>query len=190
MDSLRRSLRERRRALDGAERAATAAAVAAQVRPLLEAARTLGAYVAMGGEVDPSPVVEWAWERSVPVFVPKVMAGSAMVFAPLTRDGECRPGPFGVPEPVLSAPIQAAGRLSAVLVPLVAFDRRGTRLGTGAGFYDRAFAFRRNQPRGSAPLLVGLAYAWQEVENLERRTWDVPLDLIVTDREVIHARTD
>ena len=95
-----------------------------------------------------------------------------------------------MPEPTADKPVRAPGRLGTVLVPLVAFDRRGTRLGTGAGFYDRAFAFRLDQPRGSAPVLIGLAYSWQELPAIERRPWDVPLDYIITEREVIRARFD
>jgi 5-formyltetrahydrofolate cyclo-ligase len=187
VDADRRSLRERRRALDPAVQASVSRAVGDLVRPLLAGAASIGAYVAVGGEVDPTSVVEWAWQRAVPVYVPKVTVGRSMVFAPWARGAERRPGAFGIPEPTTDAPVRAPGRLSAVLVPLVAFDRRGTRLGTGAGFYDRAFAFRLDQPRGSEPLLIGLAYAWQELPEIERRSWDVPLDYIVTEGEVIRA---
>jgi 5-formyltetrahydrofolate cyclo-ligase len=139
------------------------------------------------GEVDPAPLVEWAWSVPVPVFVPRLTVGRSMVFAAWKPGAPTRLGAFGIPEPALEAPVRAAGRLGAVLVPLVAFDRTGTRLGTGAGYYDRTFEFRRHQPRGTAPLLIGLAYAWQEAPVVERRAWDIPLDYIVTDVEVIRA---
>ena len=157
---------------------------------MLDEASSIGAYVAVRGEIDPAPLVEWAWTRSTPVFVPRVTAGRTMVFAQWQPGSEHRVGAFGIPEPGHHARIRAAGRLAAVLVPVVAFDRRGSRLGMGAGFYDRTFEFRRHQPRGSAPVLIGLAYAWQEVEALERQSWDIPLDYIVTETEVIRARTD
>ena len=94
--------------------------------------------------------------------------------------------------PVLSVstsrcPPRAASRshrLDVVLVPLVAFDRRGTRLGHGAGYYDAAFAFR-HRSRRTRPVLVGLAHAFQEVDHIDEREWDVPLDVVVTDRAVI-----
>jgi 5-formyltetrahydrofolate cyclo-ligase len=178
----------KRRALDDDARREGAAAVAARAKPLLERATSVGAYVAVRGEVDPAPLVEWAWSVPVPVFVPRLTAGRAMVFAAWNPGAPTQAGEHGIPEPPAEATIRAAGRIDAVLVPLVAFDRTGTRLGTGEGYYDRAFEFRRHQPRGTAPLLIGLAYAWQEVDVVERRAWDIPLDYIVTDAEVIQAR--
>ncbi|HEX7097485.1 MAG TPA: 5-formyltetrahydrofolate cyclo-ligase [Acidimicrobiales bacterium] len=187
MEVLRRSMRDRRRALDEATRSHAARSVARLALPLLDGVRTLGAYVAVGGEVDPAPIIEVAWQRGITVFVPRITAGYSMVFGEWKRDAPKRPGRFGVPEPDYDAVVRPASRLDAVLVPLVAFDRAGTRLGTGAGFYDRAFAFRLGQPRGSRPILVGLAYRWQESAHLERRPWDVPLDYVVTDGELVHC---
>jgi 5-formyltetrahydrofolate cyclo-ligase len=68
-----------------------------------------------------------------------------------------------------------------VLVPLVAFDVHGMRLGMGGGYYDRSFAFRMTEGYASKPALVGLAYEIQKVAALEQRAWDVPLDGIVTE---------
>jgi len=67
-----------------------------------------------------------------------------------------------------------------VLVPLVAFDDAGNRLGMGAGYYDRSFAFRRAAP--SPPLLVGVGYEFQRVPALAAQPWDVPLDAVLTER--------
>jgi 5-formyltetrahydrofolate cyclo-ligase len=91
---------------------------------------------------------------------------------------------FGIEEPQPGAQTVAPTRLDVVCVPLVAFDRRGTRLGHGAGYYDATFAFRC-APRRRRPVLVGLAHAVQEVDELDRQPWDVPLDLVVTESEVI-----
>lgn len=187
VDQLRHTIRGRRRALDAAERDAAARAIAERARPLLADTTALGAYVAVAGEADPAPIVAEAWKRGIAVFVPRITAGSSMVFGEWRPDAIATRGLYGVPEPPTDASIRPAARLDTVLVPLVAFDRSGTRLGTGAGFYDRAFAFRLKQPRGSRPVLVGIAYHWQEAPVLERRPWDVPLDAVVTDREVIHC---
>jgi 5-formyltetrahydrofolate cyclo-ligase len=72
-----------------------------------------------------------------------------------------------------------------VLVPLVGFDRRGNRLGSGGGWYDRSFAFLRDVPRPARPILVGIGYHFQEVEKLDAQPWDIPMDFIATDRELI-----
>jgi 5-formyltetrahydrofolate cyclo-ligase len=95
---------------------------------------------------------------------------------------------FGIDEPAPAARTVAATRLDVVCVPLIAFDRTGTRLGHGAGYYDSTFAFRG--PRRTRPLLVGLAHAFQCVPHLDRQPWDVPLDLVVTDDEIIDCRSD
>lgn len=190
VEQLRRTIRSRRHALDAAERDAASRAIAQRALPFLADIDALGAYVAVSGEVDPAPIVTAAWQRGIAVFVPRITAGRSMVFGAWRPGAVPARGLFGVPEPPTDAVIRAASRLDVVLVPLVAFDRTGTRLGTGAGFYDRAFAFRLTQPRGSRPMLVGLAYHWQEAPGLERRPWDVPLDAVVTDREVIHCTPD
>jgi 5-formyltetrahydrofolate cyclo-ligase len=68
------------------------------------------------------------------------------------------------------------------LAPLVAFDRNGTRLGMGGGYYDRAFAFLRAPADGGRrPVLLGLGYEFQKVAELIRQPWDVPLDAAVTE---------
>src|SRR5687767_13746260 len=93
---------------------------------------------------------------------------------------------FGIPEPTgrRCAPQQ----LDLVLLPLVAFDRRGARLGMGGGFYDRTFAFLRVAGRRK-PRLVGLAHHFQEVAQLPREPWDVPLAAIVTERGWVSVKT-
>jgi 5-formyltetrahydrofolate cyclo-ligase len=75
--------------------------------------------------------------------------------------------------------------LELVLVPLLGFDRRGRRLGYGGGYYDRSFAFLKAGARPREPLLVGVAYAFQEVPQLRAEPWDVTLDFIATEHELI-----
>ena len=65
-----------------------------------------------------------------------------------------------------------------MFLPLVGFDRSGVRLGTGGGYYDRAFAFRRWRQAWHAPRLVGLAYAFQEVEHIAPAAHDVRMDAV------------
>ena len=70
-------------------------------------------------------------------------------------------------------------------MPLTAFDRTGTRLGTGFGYYDKTFAFTKNQPLYTKPKLYGLAYAFQEIRNIPRMQWDVPMHGVITEQGVI-----
>ena len=75
-------------------------------------------------------------------------------------------------------------------MPLLAFDRRGNRLGYGGGYYDRSFAFLKDQLRPTEPLLVGIAYDFQELPEIAPERWDIALDFIATDRELIDCRAD
>ncbi len=73
-----------------------------------------------------------------------------------------------------------------MLLPLLGFDRRGGRLGMGGGYYDRAFAFRRDRP--APPRLVGIGFACQELPDLAAESWDVALDAVATEAAYLPIR--
>ena len=75
-----------------------------------------------------------------------------------------------------------------LIVPLLAFDRRGYRLGYGGGFYDRSFAYLLRHTRWLRPRLIGLAYDFQHQRRLPSQTWDVPLQAIATDQHLYLSR--
>jgi 5-formyltetrahydrofolate cyclo-ligase len=77
-----------------------------------------------------------------------------------------------------------ARELDLILLPLVAFDESGQRLGMGGGFFDRSLAFLAWRQHWRKPHLIGLAYDFQKVAALPREPWDVPLDAVVTDQNV------
>ena len=79
---------------------------------------------------------------------------------------------------------RAVRNLDLVLLPLVAVDANGTRLGTGAGFYDRCLQHLRAGRRWRRPKLIGLGYEFQRVAGLAARTWDVPLDALLTEKDL------
>lgn len=90
---------------------------------------------------------------------------------------------FGIPEPALSADAACSLQgLGLVLMPLVAFDDQGNRLGMGGGYYDRTFAYLRGRRHWRVPPLVGVAYECQRLSALPTRTWDIPLRGVVTER--------
>ncbi len=89
---------------------------------------------------------------------------------------------YGITEPDPdSTQLVCRGRLDLVLVPLVAFDGNGNRLGMGAGYYDRTFHFLRHRRHWLKPRLVGLAFDMQRVADLQPAAWDVPLNAVVTE---------
>jgi 5-formyltetrahydrofolate cyclo-ligase len=102
-----------------------------------------------------------------------------MRFAPLRAHGCLRRSALGLPQPVRNRPQRTARRLQLIVLPLLGFDGRGQRLGNGGGWYDRALAAPR---QGRRPLLVGYAFANQEMDRIPAEPWDVRLDAVVTER--------
>lgn len=162
---------------DGPIAAAGAARVADGWSVLVGIGAVAG-YVAVDGELDPGPLLASLSGRGARVHLP-VLDGDALRFGPVDEMTELADNRFGIPEPTGVDPVDG-GDLDVVLVPLVAVDPRGNRLGFGAGFYDRTFAFLRSATRPARPLLVGLAHDLQVVDALDPSPWDVPLDAVLT----------
>ncbi|MGR3757720.1 MAG: 5-formyltetrahydrofolate cyclo-ligase [Tranquillimonas sp.] len=140
--------------------------------------RPLAGYMAMRDEIDPISAMAQAAEAG-PVGVPVIEGrGRPLTFHRWRSDAPMRPGPFGARVPQEGEAMEP----QVLIVPLLAFDRRGMRLGYGGGFYDRTLAALR--ARGPV-LAVGFAFAAQEVEAVPIEETDQPLDLIVTERGVL-----
>jgi 5-formyltetrahydrofolate cyclo-ligase len=106
-----------------------------------------------------------------------------MEFRRYSPDTRLRPNRYGIDEPERGASTRiAVRRLDLVLVPLVAVDPHGTRMGTGAGFYDRCLQHLRAGRNWRRPKLIGLGYEFQRVAALAARSWDVPLDALLTEK--------
>ena len=172
---------------DALQRASAAANALLIGLPSVIAATRLALYRPVRGEIEVDAIAQWAWQSGRRVYLPVTAPPRSMTFARWQWGDQLTKSGFGIDEPLATARRVAPHRLDVVIVPLVAFDRAGTRLGHGAGYYDATFAFRA-AARRRKPLLVGVAHAFQEVETIERRGWDVPLDLVVTESEVIDCR--
>ena len=186
-DELRRSLRQRRASVGQAQRAAAAAAAASLLDSLPDWAqcRRLGLYQSGSEEFDCAPIAALARERGMALYLPVMEAHSQLSFAPWDDGDELTVNRYGIAEPDTGAARIAVSALDLVLVPLVGWDRRGGRLGMGGGYYDRALAV------AVRPTLVGLAYAAQEVACVPMDSWDIPLDYVLTERELVSvARGD
>jgi 5-formyltetrahydrofolate cyclo-ligase len=187
--ALRAQLRLVRRQLPAAQRITTAQAIAAHLfeLPQLQQARHVAGYWAVDGEVGLHALLV-----GQPAFVyclPCLRDDKRLEFAPWRSGDPLVTNRYGIPEPETTARIDPAA-LDVVLLPLVGFDRRGARLGSGAGYYDRTFAFLQQTPRPVHPLLVGVAHALQEVDALPVEPWDVPLDYIVTERGLMRSERE
>ena len=183
---IRRRLRAQRAALDAPTRMAAADAIARGFRDhpdLFGHPGYVAGYWAVGGEV-PLHVLQLRLFPGQVWCLPLLgdgPGGAALSFAPWRQGDPLVTNRFGIPEPDIAAPSRLPPQeLHVVLVPLVAFDDAGNRLGMGAGYYDRSFAFRRAAP--APPYLVGVGYEFQRVPALAAQPWDVPLDAVLTER--------
>jgi 5-formyltetrahydrofolate cyclo-ligase len=146
-------------------------------------------YAALPWELDAAPLIALAASRGCRIFLPRIdrrRASGGMRFVPMR--GPLQYNRLGIAEPQGSAALGARW-LDVVFLPLVGFDRSGVRLGTGGGFYDRAFAFRHLRRVWHAPRLVGLAYAFQEVASIGAAPHDVLMDAVVTEEGIIRCTT-
>jgi 5-formyltetrahydrofolate cyclo-ligase len=143
----------------------------------------------MPQELGTAPLIELARERGCEIFLPRItsMRGRRMRFVPLNP--RARQHSFGMIEPVGHEWI-GARFLDTIFVAGVGFDRHGARLGHGAGFYDRALAFRQLRKQWHGPRLVGLAYSFQVVPRIPVTAYDVFMDCIVTDRGIDELLAD
>lgn len=144
-------------------------------------------YIAHDSEIDPTLLIDLAHSQNKICYLPALATNDLkhLVMVRYEPDDTLIKNRYGIPEPIQDEhKIVGPEKLELVLVPLVAFDKTGTRLGMGVGYYDRTFAFL-NQPNHTRhPQLVGLAYDFQQLDHLEREAWDVGLDWIVTDEEI------
>jgi len=181
---LRAELRARRRDLDPDTRADAAFAIAHHVSAWLARTRCprIAAYCAADGEADPGPAMAAARALRRTLYLPVLdpLRAGGMAFVRTEAGDPLHPNRFGIPEPQGGEAVRAAF-LDLVLVPLVAYDGTGHRLGMGAGYYDRCFAFRHARGAWCKPRLIGVAFDFQEVDHIEARAWDVALDGIVTE---------
>ena len=186
-EGLRSRMRNVRASMNVEEWEASSRAIAESALSLPEigGASSLMLYLPMAGrrEVDTGPLARMIGARKgVSLFAPSC-DGADLCAVPY-RDGDpvCK-GAFGQPEP-LGECVEAAP--DVLIVPVVAADTGGNRLGYGKGYYDRFIAGLRRGGRG--PFVVALAFAFQLVDALPRDPWDERVDCIVTEKKVVRIR--
>ena len=193
--ALRRTLRQRRRALSPRQQRQASEALCRRLRrlPEVQRARRVALYLPNDAEIDATPLIGWLRRRGVRVYLPvlRPLAENRLWFVHYHAGTPMVNNRFGIREPDTRHGAHHARQLppwalDLVLMPLVGFDDHGNRLGMGGGFYDRSFAFtRRRRPR---PRLIGVAHDCQRVDELPVAGWDIPLDAIVSDRRAVRPR--
>ncbi len=183
---IRNELRALRRALATATQRehAEAAASRAVVLDELTSASTASLYLADDGEIDPAPLVTALRARGTRLFLPVTTADGGLEFAAWADGAPLEPDRWGISVPVGPTERRSAAEIDVVIAPLVAIDQQGQRLGRGAGYYDRALRHRIAEP--APPVIVGYGHDFQLVDSpLTGQPWDVPLDVLVTDRRTV-----
>ena len=149
--------------------------------PEYKASRLLISYCAKGDEVQTKHIIEAALEEGKRVAVVVTDTRSkTLSFSEIRSFEELAPGAFGIlePKPGKLRPV-AVGEADIILVPLVAWDEKGHRLGYGAGYFDRALAGTRRTTK------IGLGLELQRLRDVPETRRDVPLDVIVTEKRVV-----
>jgi len=172
----------RRAALSAVERARASAAGCARLAALPELAaeavrgRVVAGFVARAAEIDPAAALDEVRRRGGRVALPRVTDTPPRLRLHVSDGAGLSPGRFGIPEPDPAAPEVALDDVAVMILPGLAFDGGGRRLGTGGGYYDELLAAPARRP-----LLIGLAFDFQVVERCPAAEHDRRVDRVITD---------
>ncbi|MEO6471003.1 MAG: 5-formyltetrahydrofolate cyclo-ligase, partial [Aeromicrobium sp.] len=166
----------RRRSLDAGERELAAEAIAAHVmaQPVINSSSRIAVYVSMPSEPGTGPAIDGLMARGIEVIVPVSLADGTLDWVIYSPDAKQVTTSLGIAEPE-GERLGGDALLTAglVIVPALAVDARGHRLGRGAGYYDRALA-------GTPALRCALLFAGEIVEELPHEPHDVPVNMVIT----------
>ena len=188
IDDLKKSIRAeavaRRDALSPQDRAQAAETIAARPFPLdIKPGTIVSGFMPLKTEINPLPLMRKLAAVGVQLALPVIDArGKPLIMRAFSFGDALNSGQWGIKEPKPEAKEVAPDIL---LVPMLAFDRAGSRIGYGAGYYDMTIA----KVRATKPAMaVGIAYAAQEIDQVPVTPRDAPLDLVLTEREIIDFR--
>lgn len=187
--TLRAELRAARRAMTPEMRVRAAQRVArhAARRIPLHPGQRVALYAPLAEELDTGPLAQVVLRHGGRIYLPRIVDRRACRMRFIAVSGAMRRNCLGILEPE-GAGFLAPAALDLVFVPLVGFDDYGMRLGMGAGYYDRAFAFLNARDTWRRPRLIGVGYSAQHVAELSGAPHDVRLDTVITEDGVINCR--
>lgn len=186
-NDIRNQIRQQRSELTRAQQLNASVLLTTQLATssLFKNSQRIAFYLPNDSEMDVTPLISLAWTYRKQCYLPVLGLRNSrkLWFTPYRPDTLLINNRFGIPEPQHknSARLFKAQSLDLILMPLVAFDNKGHRLGMGGGFYDRTLQFLLQRQQWSKPRLIGTAYAFQEVPQLDNEPWDVPLHGIATE---------
>ena len=190
---IRKQIRLKRQQLSAADQQHASQAIADNLAnsQLFRNSQRIAGFLSNDSEPDLSPLMQLAWRQKKQWHLPIIGLPNVnhLWFAPYKETDPLVSNRFGIGEP--DTPLHETTRsygLDLVLMPLVAFDTEGNRLGMGKGYYDRTLKFLRLRKHWRKPRLVGIAYELQKFEQLPFQTWDIPLDAVVTEKSIYNIR--
>ena len=145
-----------------------------RIKPMLAGVKTIVAYYSLPDEVDTHGFIDWLIAEGKTVYLPKVISDEYMVLCRYTGAESLCEGVFGIMEPV-GEELLADEAIDVVLVPGMAFDGEGNRLGRGKGYYDRFLKLLTNPH----PKLIGVCFDFQKVDMVPTEPTDVKVDVVV-----------
>jgi 5-formyltetrahydrofolate cyclo-ligase len=185
---IRQQYRQKRRDLSLQQQVQNAIAVGHYIERFLGHNRhpKIAAYLATQAEISLNPWIASATDRQIYLPMLYEPIEPRLRFALFNENTCWKSNRFNIIEPDTHwGNTLHARQLDVILMPLVAFDRQGHRLGMGGGFYDRSLAFRASRRYWKKPVLAGIAHSCQEAANLPSNPWDINLDWIITENEII-----
>ena len=179
---LRRSIRVKRRSLTDFQQKQAANLLAIRLKPLLLNHRHIAVYWPNDGEIDLRPFIRNAHACPCTFYLPVLnpLRPGYLQFCQWQPEDPVESNRFGIPEPKYKRYFSPRA-LDLALMPLVAFDREGGRLGMGGGFYDRTFA----QHALGNITRIGVAHQLQETQHIPIESWDLNLHAVITDQELL-----
>ncbi|WP_421506544.1 5-formyltetrahydrofolate cyclo-ligase [Erwinia rhapontici] len=149
----------------------------------IQQAQHIALFLSVDGEINTRPLIAKLWQRKQQVYLPVLHPFSAgqLLFLRYDENTELKINRLRIPEPPLDIRnLLPLSELDVLIVPLVAFDAGGQRLGMGGGFYDRTL--QNWQQHGFMP--IGLAHDCQQVDTLPVEQWDIPLPALITPSKI------
>ena len=179
-NAIRQDIIRQRRSLSHNDIQRRSLQIAQQVQQLdeFQNAETLALYLSVRGEVDTQALIDIAHANKKRVVVPKVQ-DTKLCFYRYDEDA-LQKGRFGILEPSSTEAFELSD-IDIILMPLVAFDNNGHRIGMGGGYYDTTLAAYQN---AHTPFRLGLGYAFQHKPLIQHHEWDINLHAIATENKI------
>ena len=186
-EALRREIRRRKQQYTPSQLEELSEPIIARLRPLLVDARVILAYYSLPDEVNTHQLIDDLVAEGKTVLLPKVLDATTMELRLYTGPHDLAPGPFGIMEPsgsqyspssFLLPPSSKTSSIDVALIPGVAFDALGHRLGRGRGYYDRFLRTMGTVP-SVRPCLLGLCFDFQKVPSVPVDPTDISVDQVI-----------